>query len=415
MKDIFDVKIKNTDTQKVCLTFRQGDKVILPQKIAVNYSDCSQSFLPVKWDEKEIASIKSEKGEFTVSGIVSPNEYENPFIEQRADPYIFKGPDNFYYFTASYPAFQNVDSGYDRIILRKSETVAGLKQATEHTIWTAHNEGCMSKHIWAPEIHFIKDKWYIFFAAGDKEDIWRIRPYVLMCNGKDPINDTWTECGIMKATDEDDISFSNFSLDMTYFENNGIHYLIWAQIYGDSSLFMATIDPEKPWQLTSKPILLTKPEFPWEIIRFRVNEGASVLKIENKIYVFFSASGTGAEYCMGVVYADKDSDLLDVNSWQKISHPVLQTEDLVNEAGPGHNSFVYDENGALLLVYHARPQEHFTKQCGCYCDESLYDPCRHARIRYVHITKDGVPVINMSDEDIISKENRKVIAEIKIV
>ena len=29
--------------------------------------------------------------------------YQNPFIEERADPYITKGPDGFYYFTASYP------------------------------------------------------------------------------------------------------------------------------------------------------------------------------------------------------------------------------------------------------------------------------------------------------------------------
>ena len=52
--------------------------------------------------------------------------YPNPFIPQRADPYIVKGPDNFYYFTASYPALYDVDHGYDRIILRRSRTVSGL-------------------------------------------------------------------------------------------------------------------------------------------------------------------------------------------------------------------------------------------------------------------------------------------------
>ena len=29
--------------------------------------------------------------------------YPNPFILERADPYIVKGSDNYYYFTASYP------------------------------------------------------------------------------------------------------------------------------------------------------------------------------------------------------------------------------------------------------------------------------------------------------------------------
>lgn len=320
-------------------------------------------------------------------------DYPNPFIPERADPYVTKGPDGNYYFTASYPAFMNVDAGYDRIILRKSETVIGLATADEVTIWNAHNEGVMSKHIWAPEIHYIMGKWYIFFAAGEKEAIWNIRPFVLMCEGQDPINDKWIEMGKMQASDGDNKSFTEFSLDMTYFENNGKHYLIWAEKLGDSSLFMAEINPQEPWKLISKPILLTKPEYDWEKIRHRVNEGPAVLKTEDKVYVFFSASGTGEEYCMGKVFADRNADLMDINNWTKDSEPVLQTSDLVDEAGPGHNSFVVDENGNQLIVYHARPFSHFDKNCGTYCDEPLYDPCRHARVKIVKFDKNNTPIL----------------------
>ena len=319
--------------------------------------------------------------------------YPNPFIPERADPYVTKGPDGYYYFTASYPAYLNVDAGYDRIILRRSDTVIGLATAEEHTIWSAHNEGVMSKHIWAPEIHFIGGKWYIFFAAGEKEAIWNIRPFVLMCEGTDPINDKWVEMGKMKACEGDDRSFTEFSLDMTYFENNGKHYLVWAEKLGDSSLFMAEITPAEPWKLISKPILLTKPEYEWELIRHKVNEGPAVLKTDDKIYVFFSASGTGAEYCVGKVYADRNADLMDINSWTKCTEPALQTSDLVGEAGPGHNSFVVDENGNQLLVYHARPTSHFEKNCGTYCDEPLYDPCRHARVKFVTFDENNTPIL----------------------
>ena len=319
------------------------------------------------------------------------NSYPNPFIPQRADPYITKGADGYYYFTASYPAYMNVDSGYDRVILRKSETVKGIATAQEHTIWKAHNKGVMSKHIWAPEIHYIKNKWYVFFAAGEKENVWNIRPFVLMCKGQDPINDQWVEMGKMQANEGDNRSFTEFSLDMTYFEHKNKHYVIWAEKLGDSSLFMAEINPDEPWKLITKPILLTKPEYDWEKIRFAVNEGASVLKTDDKIYVFFSASGTGAEYCMGKLFADANADLMDINSWTKCTEPALQTEDLTDEAGPGHNSFVVDENGDLLLIYHARPQSHFEKKCGTYCDEPLYDPCRHARVKFVTFDENGVP------------------------
>lgn len=320
--------------------------------------------------------------------------YKNPFICERADPYITKGADGYYYFTASYPAFGDADHGYDRIILRRSETVAGLADTEEKTIWKAHKEGIMARHIWAPEIHFIKGKWYIFFAAGDSDNIWNIRPYVLECDGNDPYNDTWTEKGKMQASDDDTVSFNSFSLDMTYFEHKGKHYLIWAEIIGDSSLFMAEINPECPWKLTSKPILLTKPEYDWEKVNFRVNEGASVLKTDDKVYVFFSASGTGAEYCMGRLSASVDADLMNPDSWEKVCNPVLTTSDLTGESGPGHNSFVTDENGDLLLVYHARPESHMRGECGTYCSESLYDPCRHARIKKVEFDENGVPVLN---------------------
>lgn len=321
-----------------------------------------------------------------------PITYPNPFIVERADPFITHGADSHYYFTASYPAFGSVDKGYDRIILRRSESVSGLREAKEYTIWTAHKSGNMAKHIWAPEIHNILGKWYIFFAAGDSDNIWNIRPYVLFCDG-DPINDEWKELGKMQASNGDNVSFSSFSLDMTYFEHKGKHYLIWAEIIGDSSLFMAEIDPKEPNKLITKPIMLTKPEYDWEKIKHRVNEGASVLKSGGKVYVFFSASGTGAEYCIGQLCADEDSELMDISSWTKLPYPVLRTEDLVGEAGPGHNSFTTDENGDILLVYHSRPASHLEGECGTYCEESLYDPCRHTRIKKISFDEKGTPIL----------------------
>ena len=171
---------------------------------------------------------------------------------------------------------------------------------------------------------------------------------------------------------------------------------------------MAEINPDEPNKLISKPILLTKPEYDWEKVVFRVNEGASVLKYGDKIFVFFSASGTGSEYCMGVLYADKDSDLMDKDSWTKVSFPVLQTSDLEGESGPGHNSFTVDDNGNTVIVYHARPASHLKGKCGTYWEESLYDPCRHARIKRVYFAKDGAPIINMKDGDWVNSELSEV-------
>ena len=404
----FKLPYYQVGTEKIII--KTDRSLNLPETIKATYNDGGTADIKVEWDKASLAA--NSDGGHNLKGTLKCDAYPNPFIMERADPYVIKHKGK-YYFTASYPAFGSVEKGYDRIILRESDTLLGLADGEEKTIWKAHDEGIMARHIWAPEIHYILNKWYCFFAAGEKEEIWNIRPFVLVCDG-DPMTDEWIELGKMQASEGDDISFNSFSLDMTYFENKGKHYLIWAEIIGDSSLFMAEIDPHEPNKLISKPILLTKPEYDWEKLTFRVNEGASVLKHGYKVFVFFSASGTGSEYCMGVIYADEDSDLMDVNSWTKVSFPVLQTSDLEGQSGPGHNSFTIDDNGNTVIVYHARPASHLEGKCGSICDDSLYDPCRHARIKRVYFAKDGAPIINMKDSDWVIPEFAEIQCEVVI-
>ena len=406
----------NTGFRSTSLNVGLGENMsAVPRVLTAEYSDGGTCDMSFDWAGLSYMVDTSKPGVYDAQAKVKSSSelYANPFINERADPYIVDGEDGYYYFTASYPAYGSVDKGYDRIILRRSNTVGGLASAEEKTIWKAHSSGILSKHIWAPEMHKIGGAWYMFFAAGASDNIWAIRPYVLKCDG-DPYNGNWTECGQMQASSGDTESFRSFSLDMTYFENNGRHYVIWAEIKGDSSLFMAEIDPSEPWKLISKPIMLTKPEYSWELVNNRVNEGAAVLKTDKKVYVFFSASGTGSEYCVGRMEADINSDLMNINSWKKLSSPVLQTADLSGQSGPGHNCFVRDEMGNLLIVYHARPSSHSDQKCGTYNKDPLYDPCRHTRIKRVAFDGNGDPVINLSDEAELAPQNKDITVRIVV-
>ena len=406
-------QVFNTGMKPADVRTAAGDALRMPETVTAEYSDGGSMDFAVSWNADDLAAVDTAKpGTYRVRGTVQAADYKNPFIEERADPFVTRGTDGKYYFTASYPAYGSAEKGYDRIILRQSDTVAGLAAAEEKTVWRAHESGIMGKHIWAPELHEIGGVWYIFFAAGSTADKWAIRPYVLRCAG-DPMTGPWEECGQMQATAGDDY-FTSFSLDMTYFEQGGKSYVIWAEIKGDSSLFMAEVSPEQPWKLTSKAILLTKPEYDWELVNHRVNEGAAVLKSGGKIYVFFSASGTGSEYCVGKLTADAGADLMDPDSWVKDTAPSLSTADLSGESGPGHNSFVTDEHGNLLIVYHARPSSHDSKRCGSYADDPLYDPCRHTRIRQVYIGADGVPDIAVPADSLLRSENRTVTAAVTV-
>ncbi len=309
-------------------------------------------------------------------------KYNEPWIMQRADPYVYRHTDGTYYFTASVPA-------YDGIVLRRAESLASLADAPETEIWHKDEKGPMSIHIWAPELHYLHGAWYIYYAGGDKDAIWDIRPYVLKCEDEDPITGEWTELGKMKRADDDEFSFEAFSLDATVFENKGVHYYVWAEKVGVgkqiSNLYIARMSA--PDKLETVQVMLTTPDYDWERVGFWVNEGPAVIKHDGKIFLTYSASETGKPYCMGMLTADEDSDLLDPKSWVKERYPVLQSDEKLGVFGPGHNSFTVDEEGNDICVYHARNEEEIT-------GDPLYNPNRHARLMIVRWDEDGRPVFS---------------------
>jgi len=311
--------------------------------------------------------------------------FNKPWILQRADPYVMRGEDGYFYFTASIPS-------YDRIALRRAKSLYELDKADEVTIWEKHSVGPMGNHIWAPELHFLNGKWYIYFAAGDVEDKWRIRPYILECEGDDPMHDKWIEKGIPTPAENDEFSFKAFSLDSTVFENKGSLYYIWAEKVGVgkqiSNLYIARM--KDPCTLETVQVLLTTPDYDWERIGFWVDEGPAVLKRNGKIFVTFSSSETGPDYCMGMLVADENSDLLDPKSWDKSRYPVLKSDETRGIYGPGHNSFVVDENGNDIMVYHARTESVIV-------GDPLYNPNRHAMLMPIKWDEMGYPVFSFDN------------------
>ncbi len=309
-------------------------------------------------------------------------QYNKPWICQRADPYVYRHTDGFYYFTASLPE-------YDGIALRRSKTLAGLADAEEKRIWTRHESGVMSFHVWAPELHFLDGKWYIYFAASDKDDIWALRPYVLECVDEDPVNGTWKELGMMQRADNDPFSFTDFSLDATVFEANGIRYFVWAEKVSIgkkiSNLYIARM--ETPWKLAAPQVLLSTPCYDWERVGFWVNEGPFALIKNGKIFLTYSASETGVDYCVGLLTADEDADLTDPEVWTKSRRPVLCSDDSRQIYGPGHNCFTVDEEGNDIMVYHARTE---TEIIG----DPLYNPNRHAMLMKLEWSPDGIPLFS---------------------
>ena len=132
------------------------------------------------------------------------------------------------------------------------------------------------------------------------------------------------------------------------------------------------------------------------------------------IYLAFSASGTGPEYCVGLLSIDENADMLDASAWKKQAYPVLTSSDVPGEYGPGHNSFTEDEEGNPIFVYHARGEACYKDQCEWANQGPLYDPCRDARLKRVHWSADGAPILKMSYEEELAEENKTVTATITV-
>ncbi|WP_083661025.1 family 43 glycosylhydrolase [Actinophytocola xanthii] len=301
--------------------------------------------------------------------------YTNPIAERRADPHIVKHTDGYYYLTATVPE-------YDRIVLRRATTIQGLASAQETVIWRRHTSGEMAAHIWAPEIHFINGRWYVYFAAGRSDDVWRIRMYVLESSAANPLTGSWVERGRISTP------WDTFALDASTFVVGGVRYLVWAQqepgISTNSNLYLARTG-STPWTITGTVTRLSVPTLAWETRGYKVNEGPSVIQRGGRVFLTYSASATDANYCLGMLTASASADLLNAGSWTKSQNPVFASNDATGQYGPGHNSFTVSEDGQSdILVYHDRNYRDIS-------GDPLNDPNRRTRVQKVYWNADGTP------------------------
>ena len=99
----------------------------------------------------------------------------------------------------------------------------------------------------------------------------------------------------------------------------------------------------------------------------------------------YSASATDANYCLGLLSADENADLLDAASWTKSPRPVLASYAPHGQFGPGHNSFTTTPDGKTdILVYHARNYERIQ-------GDPLSNPDRATRAQIIRWRPDGSP------------------------
>ncbi|WP_082568752.1 family 43 glycosylhydrolase [Rhizobacter sp. Root1221] len=292
----------------------------------------------------------------TLSGLLAPPAWaeiqgpanslsqRNPNLLHRADPWVYKHTDGWYYFMATVPEF-------DRLELRKSRTLSGVGSAVPVVVWTKHASGVMGANIWAPEIHYVGGRWIIYFTAGESNNAFAVRLYALENTAADPTTGTWTERGRIQT------AWDSFTLDATSFVHNGAQYLVFAQsepgIAGNSNLYIARMTDALHMD-TSTQTRISVPNLSWEQQGYLVNEAPEVIRRNGKIFIAYSASSCDPRYVMGMLTASDTSDLLSAASWTKAQSPVFQSNPDGNAHGPGHNAFTTSPDGTEdWIIYHA--------------------------------------------------------------
>ena len=239
-------------------------------------------------------------------------------------------------------AFYDCRSVGNGVIVRKSDTLAGLSSAEGRVVYRAPAGTAYSANYWAPELHYLDGAWYIYVAADDGENA-NHRMYVL--RGDDPLG-AFEMVG--KITDDTD----RWAIDGTVLTWENEHYFVWSgwenDEDGEQNLYIAQMDT--PVSIDSPRVKISTPTYKWEKRGMGVNEGPVALEKDGALYIVYSASGSWTDdYCLGMLRF-AGGDVLNAKSWAKC--PVAVFTGRETAWAPGHCSFVRVE-GVDYIVYHA--------------------------------------------------------------
>ncbi|MBQ3789446.1 MAG: family 43 glycosylhydrolase [Lachnospiraceae bacterium] len=352
------------------------------------YSDGSERSAGIRWDREAISFDRP--GTYAVRGEFRQQTFRFPLANGYGDPVLFPWEGKWYYISTN----DNLDD--IGLYVREADRAEDLfaEGITEHLILPFDPERGFEQTFWAPEFHVIGGELYLLFAVSGHT--WGPQCHMMKLKKGRPIirEDSWEDPVRVLRKDGSPLTRDAITLDMTFVRGERASYVIWSyrEFIGTpkdsgSMLYIAAIDEREPWRLVSDPVLLTRPLFGWENVAGTINnEGPHAFIRDGRVYLTYSGgSANSYTYALGLLTARTSDDLLDLASWDKSMTPVLTFYSVAGEYGPGHNSFFTNDDGDLMIAYHA--------------ETAITERLRCDGIRRVHFRSDGTPYFQMSTEE----------------
>jgi GH43 family beta-xylosidase len=285
----------------------------------------------------------------TVSATPATCTFTNP-ISRGADPWIVKHGD----------AYFMAQSRNDGIYVSRSDR---LTSATAHAmkVWTAPDTGWNHTNVWAPELHFVDGRWYVYYAAGRAgPPFLHQRAGVLESVSDDP-QGAYVDRGMLYTGDSIATrAHPYWAIDLTVARIAGRLYAYWSGWERDAAtdrtpqhLYVARMSD--PHTIATNRVRISSPVAPWERgTELDLQEGPEVLTHAGQVFVIYSTRESWLrEYKLGQLrLRDTLADPLRPESYEK-SGPVFTGAGAVY--GVGHASFTTSPDGTeSWIAYHTK-------------------------------------------------------------
>ncbi|OAL45916.1 Arabinanase/levansucrase/invertase [Pyrenochaeta sp. DS3sAY3a] len=215
-------------------------------------------------------------------------------------------------------------------------------------IWRPPPDQPYSSDLWAPEIHCLEGKWYVYFAANHPKHGNRTHRMFVLAGpdaDDDPLDPSkWNFHGRVAGLPDD-----QWAIDGTVIPLHGRNHFVYSgwplgTSFNESRQELFILAMTSPTSCTGTPIRISTPDLQFEYSGLSgINEGPQLLRSPDGRWtgIVYSCAGSWtSEYKMNVLYFT-GADPLDPTSWCKSNVPLLTaSRDGAAPYGPGHGNFV---------------------------------------------------------------------------